>query len=350
MTVGESGDAVTVHSDGADRVDGRGALRGGQRWARFELWRDRRSDGSGVGGSWEAHFHPASRPLAASRLTVGRSMLLEGFSDPTTLWRIDDPTAPGSAVLEGSFPSGLTNPCKASRLTVGRSTLWTDSDGRRIVADRRSDGSGVGGPGRLISIRDHATCKASRLTVGRSTWRKPWGRRLVADRRSDGSGVGGPGRLISAIRYRHERATASRLTVGRSTWLDTCGPDALWRDRRSDGSGGGGPGRLISHPVSRPLRGITAIGAAPCMIRVARGTTEIEGFDLAEGRILVRCDFHRRPRGRHAYLQPTDADARPEHPLHGLSRRWGGAHAVAACAELSTLARSPKLRFSIPGP
>ena len=31
-------------------------------------------------------------------------------SNDDELWRIDDPTAPGSAVLEGDFPSGLTDP------------------------------------------------------------------------------------------------------------------------------------------------------------------------------------------------------------------------------------------------
>ena len=69
------------------------------------------------------------------------------------------------------------------------------------------------------------------------------------------------------------------------------------------------------------------------MIRVARGTTEIEGFDLDEG-YPVRCHVHRRPTGRHAYLPPTDAHARPEHPLHGLPRRRDGAAAVSARAEL----------------
>ena len=70
------------------------------------------------------------------------------------------------------------------------------------------------------------------------------------------------------------------------------------------------------------------------MIRVARGTTEIEGVELDEGKDPVRCHFHRRPTGRHAYLQIPDANARPEYAMHGLPGRRHGAAAVAARAEL----------------
>ena len=76
------------------------------------------------------------------------------------LWRIDDPTAPGSAVLEGSFPSGLTLP---QGITSHGGSLYVVDSGasRRIMADRRPDGSGIGGPGRQLSVRPHWPDKAS---------------------------------------------------------------------------------------------------------------------------------------------------------------------------------------------
>ena len=49
------------------------------------------------------------------------------------------------------------------------------------------------------------------------------------------------------------------------------------------------------------------------MVRLARGTTEIEGLELDEGRILFDATFHRRPTSRDAYLLTPDEDARPEH-------------------------------------
>ena len=70
------------------------------------------------------------------------------------------------------------------------------------------------------------------------------------------------------------------------------------------------------------------------MIRVARGTTEIEGVELDEGRILFDATFTDAPGvGTHTYSTP-DADAGPEHPLHGLYRRRHGAAAFDAGAEL----------------
>ena len=43
-------------------------------------------------------------------------------SDGDELWRIDDPTNPGSAVNEGDFPFRALLTATASRRTAGRST------------------------------------------------------------------------------------------------------------------------------------------------------------------------------------------------------------------------------------
>ena len=70
---------------------------------------DRRPDGSRVGGSgrlisvWACDWR---RGITSQ----GGSLYVVDSGTPDELWRIDDPTAPGSAVLEGSFPSGLATP------------------------------------------------------------------------------------------------------------------------------------------------------------------------------------------------------------------------------------------------
>ena len=63
-----------------------------------------------AGRSWKA----ASPPVVTNpgrHHVARRGALRRGLTWATAdLWRIDDPTAPGGAVLEGSFPSGRHEP------------------------------------------------------------------------------------------------------------------------------------------------------------------------------------------------------------------------------------------------
>ena len=130
--------------------------------------------------------------------------------------------------------------------------------------------------------------------------------------------------------------TASGITSqGGALYVTDSGTDrCIMADRRFDGSGRGGPGRQLPLRSSRAQLGIVSIGAAPCMIRVARGTTEIEGVELDEGKILFDATFTDAPPvGTHVY-STTDANARPEHFMHGLPRRRHGAAAFDSRTEL----------------
>ena len=169
--------------------------------------------------------------------------------DSDELWRIDDPTAPGSAVLEGSFPSGLGNP------------------------------QGVTSHGGALYVVDKG---------GEELWR-------IDDPTAPGSAVL-EGSFPSGLTF-PEGITSHG---GALYVVDDVG-DELWRidDPTAPGSAvleGSFPSGLVTP------QGITAIGAAPCMIRLARGTTEIEGFDLEEGRILFDATFTDAPGvGTHTY-------------------------------------------------
>ena len=92
VTVGETGDAVTVHVTG-------------------KIGR--------MGGA----FYLANQALSSA--------------DLDELWRIDDPTAPGSAALEGDFPAALAIPrgITSQGVVALRGGFW---NARWIIADRRS--------------------------------------------------------------------------------------------------------------------------------------------------------------------------------------------------------------------
>ena len=78
--------------------------------------------------------------------------------------------------------------------------------------------------------------------------------------------------------------------------------DSLWRIDDPTDPGLGGPGRQLSGPASRPRPASSVLETAPCMIRLARGGTEIEGLELDEGRILFDATFSDAPPvGTHTY-------------------------------------------------
>ena len=87
------------------------------------------------------------------------------------------------------------------------------------------------------------------------------------------------------------------------------GPDDLWRI--DDPTNPGAAVLLGSFPsgLTAPV-GIASRGVGPCMIRVARGTTEIESLELDDGRILFDATFvDAPPVGTHTYsLQMRTAD------------------------------------------
>ena len=279
VTVGEAGDAVTVHVTGQIAKVGETILYvadGGS----DELWRidDPTSPGSAV---LEGSF---SSGLTASFGITSQAgaLYVVDRGTPGDLWRIDDPTNPGFGGPGGSsFPSGLvSNPNGitshgGSLYVVG---LWHP---RRIMADRRPNGSGVGSSGRRVSIRSHRnptgiTSHGGALYVVDDTNDGLW---RIDDPTNPGGAV-----LRKATRYLppvYQTRKASRRRAVRSTWwtvLETnCGGSTISTNPGSavlEGSS------FHSGLSGAHVRYRTSIGAAPCMIRVARGTTEIEGVDI----------------------------------------------------------------------
>ena len=78
-------------------------------------------------------------------------------------------------------------------------------------------------------------------------------------------------------------------------------PDELWRIDDPTAPGAAVLEGEFPSGLSSPA-GIVSLGDAPCMIRLARGGTEIEGLELDEGKILFDATFSDAPPvGTHTY-------------------------------------------------
>ena len=291
VTVGESGDAVLVHVTGQIGWMGAALYVVNAPASGNDLWRidDPTAPGSAVDeGSFPSGL---SNPTGITSHS-GSLYVVDNLGDD--LWRIDDPTAPGSAVLQGSFPSGLSNP---NGITSHSGSLYVvDNSGDELwrIDDPTSPGSAVdegsfpSGLSNPTGITSHSGSLYVVDSVGDDLWRidDPTAPGSAVDEGSFPSGLTDPAGITSH---------SGSLYV-----VDNSG-DELWRidDPTSPGSAvleGGFPSGLAA------LVGIGAIGAAPCMIRLARGGTEIEGFDLSEGRILFDATFSDAPPvGTHTY-------------------------------------------------
>ena len=294
VTVGEAGDAVLVHVTG--QIGRMGPTLYVADDAGDELWRvdDPTSPGSAVlVGTFPSGLGDPSGITSHG----GALYVLDSLGDE--LWRINDPTAPGSAVLVGSFPSGVPGLQGPSGITSHGGALYVvDNTGDELwrVDDPTSPGSAVlvgtfpSGLSSPSGITSHggALYVLNSANVGDELWR-------IDDPTSPGSAVL-EGSFPSGI------AQPSGITShGGSLYVSDSGSDELWRidDPTSPGSAvlvGSFPSGLETP------KGITRIGDAPCMIRLARGGTEIEGLELDEGRILFDATFSDAPPvGTHTY-------------------------------------------------
>ena len=290
VTVGEAGDAVTVHVTG--QIGWMGAAIYVVDFTGAELWRI--DDSTNPGGSVLEGDFPSGLTALRGITSHAGALYVVDFTG-ADLWRIDDPTSPGSAVREGSFPSGLTNP---NGITSHAGALYVVDSGSPDqlwrIDDPTSPGSAVlegsfpSGLTNPAGITSHAGALYVVDSTGADLWR-------IDDPTSPGSAVregGFPSGLASPAGI---TSHAGALYVLDSTDAD------LWRidDPTSPGSAvleGSFPSGLTG-PA-----GIVSLGEAPCMIRVARGTTEIEGVELDEGRILFDATFTDAPPvGTHTY-------------------------------------------------
>ena len=149
VTVGEAGDAVTVHVTG--QIGWMGAVlyavNDTPEAGRNELWRIDDPTSTWAGGPWKATF-PSGLTDPQGITSHGGALYVVVHGTGDELWRIDDPTSVrGSAVL------GRQHSPPASRSRYGHHVSRRGAlrggrrHGRRIVEDRRPDFSPwVGGP------------------------------------------------------------------------------------------------------------------------------------------------------------------------------------------------------------
>ena len=289
VTTGEAGDAVLAHVTGQFGlmnplyvVD----------TTRSELWRI--ADPSSPGAATLVGGFPSGLAVPDGITSHGGSLYVVDSSGDE-LWRIDDPSSPGAATLEGTFPSGLAFP--GGITSHGGSLYVVDTTGGELwrIDDPSSPGaatlegtfpSGLTRPGGITS-------PGGSLYVVDSSGDELW---RIDDPSSPGAAV-------------LEGDLPSGLTVPDGiTWADgslyvvnRTGSE-LWRiaDPSSPGAAtlvGGFPSGLSS------AHGITVDrGGSECMIRLARGTTEVEVVSFTRGRILLDATFTDAPPvGTHAY-------------------------------------------------
>ena len=289
VTVGESGDAVTVHLTG--QIGWMGAVLYVVDLDGDELWRigDPTAPGSAV---LEGTF-PSGLDFPRGITSHGGALYVAD-SGGDELWRIGDPTAPGSAVLEGPFPSGITTP---DGITSHGAVLYVvDLDGDELwrIGDPTAPGSAVleGTFPSGLSSPSGITSHGGALYVVDSSGDELW---RIDDPTAPGSAVlEGP--FPSGI------TTPDGITShGGALYVVDGTSDELWRIDDPTAPDAAALEGSFPSGITAP-KGITAIGVAPCMIRLARGTTEIEGFDLDEGRILFDATFTDAPGvGTHTY-------------------------------------------------
>ena len=151
VTVGESVDAVTVHVTG--QIGWMGSALYVVDDTDDELWRI--DDPTAPGGAVLEGSFPSG--LSGPRGITSHGGALYVADGNGELWRIGDPTNPGGATNAGSFPSGLTSPqgitshggalyVVNARSLPGLDRLWR-------IDDPTAPGRGC--PGRLIPLRPH---------------------------------------------------------------------------------------------------------------------------------------------------------------------------------------------------
>ena len=299
VTVGEAGDAVSVHVTGQFGV--MLSLYVADDSGNDELWRiddPTAPDGAAdVGDFANGLGNPQGITSHGGSLYVVNSP-----SGNTELWRIDDSTAPSGAVNVGDFPSGLSSISGitshgGSLYVVGTSSnfarhLWRIDDptapGGAISEGQVSSNFNYN----IAGITSHGGSLYVVMGSGSTyyLWR--------IDDSTTPSGAVNVGSFPSGL-------TAPRGITshgGSLYFVNDSTTNRLWRlDNVALPSGAVSVGSFPSG-LTAP-RGITSHEhMVPCMVRLARGTTEIKVVSFDEGRILFDTTFSDAPGvGTHTY-------------------------------------------------
>ena len=289
VTVGESGDAVLVH------VTGQIGRMGGALYvvdvAGRDLWLV--DDPTDPGSAVDEGTFPSGL-TSPTGITSHDGALYVVDSTGDDLWRIDDPTAPGSAVREGAFPSGIGFPTGITSQGGSLYVVDVTDDGLWRIDDPTAPGAAVregAFPSGLASPTG-ITSQGGALYVvdnaGDELWR-------IDDPTSPGSAVL-EGDFPSGLDFSQGITSHD----GALYVVDSTGDD-LWRIDDPTDPGAAVEEGAFPSSLATPS-GIVSLGDSPCMIRLARGTTEIEGLELDEGRILFDATFTDAPPvGTHTY-------------------------------------------------
>ena len=289
VTVGEAGDTVLVHVTGQIGrssslyvVDNTGD----------ELWRidDPTNPGAAVlEGSFPSGLTaPGGIPRTAASLYV-----VDRTGDE--LWRIDDPTNPGAAVLVGSFPSGLTQPAGITSMPGGAQYVVDRTDDELWRIDDRLNPAAavlVGSFPSGLTSPSGITLRGGALYLLDNTDDELW---RIDDPTNPGAAV-----LVGSFPSGLTQPAGITSHGGALYVVDATGND-LWRIDDPTNPGAAVLEGSFPSGLTAPV-GIASRGVGPCMIRVARGTTEIEGLELDDGRILFDATFvDAPPVGTHTY-------------------------------------------------
>ena len=289
VTTGEVGDAVFAHVTGQFGlmnpfyvVDDTGD----------ELWR--LDDPAAPGAAVLVGTFPSglSSPLG---ITWHGGSLYVVDNTGEELWRIADPAAPGAAVLVGTFPSGLSTPTGIT--SDGGSLYVVDNTGEELwrIADPAAPGAAVneGTLPSAVSSPLGITWHGGSLYVVDDTGNNLW---RLDDPAQPGAAVN-EGTLPSGL-----TAPLGITSDGGSLYVVDDTGDELWR--LDDPAAPGAAVLVGTFPsgLSTPQGVAVDRGGSQCMIRLARGTTEVEVVTFTIGRILLDTTFTDAPPvGTHAY-------------------------------------------------
>ena len=291
VTVGEAGDAVLVHLTGQIGWTGRVFYVADQ--SDDQLWRI--DDPTSPGGAVLVGAFPSGLQGPGGITLHGGSLYVVDDSG-NSFWRIDDPTNPGGAVLVGAFPSGLNRPngitSHGGVLYVANSTNTEEALWR--IDDPTSPGGAVlvGAFPSGLQFPSGITSHGGSLYVNDATDDALW---RIDDPTNPGGAV-----LVGAFPSTVLEPQGITKYGGKLYFVENFS-NALWRIDYPTNPGGA----VLEGNFPAGLNqasGITTNVSAPCMIRLARGTTEIEGVVLDSGRILFDATFvDAPPVGTHTY-------------------------------------------------
>ena len=294
VTVGEVGDAVILH------VTGRfGWMESVLYVVDFgspdELWRiDNATTPSAA--VLEGSF-PSGLSNPRGITSHGGALYVVDDGSPDELWRIDDATTPSGAVLEGSFPSGLQTPqgitSHAGALYVvneriPEAQLWR-IDNATTPSGAVLEGSFPTGLSDPRGITSHGGALYIVDNDGDELWR--------IDDATTPSGAVLEGSFPSGL-FNPQGITSH----GGALYIVDNDGDEVWRiDNATTPSGAVLEGSFPSG-LFGPL-GITSVPAtAPCEIRIGRGATDIETVVLDSGMVIFDTSFvDAPPVGTHVY-------------------------------------------------